>query len=309
MINPFVKYYWLVQEYISDLSIYDTPKVKYNMNMIKVRGQHNFAVDELKIATTFNEMKPTIQTINNAGNLAVNGNFISNGNGNIKGNLLIENGNINMIGKPDNAIIAHGLNKYKGPEINMNYLGRVTSGRMVLQDMMNGGGANWSRLLLSNNLVFNDRKNYFELVGGGVYPDFAALRFENDGIISLYSKSQTMDPINTTFGHLNMYRKLYITPDGKFYFYGTIYAKEIEIKTTGFPDYVFHKKYKLERLENVETYINKNKHLKGLPTAKEVSDKGIKITELNKKLVEKIEELTLYIIEQNKRIKALEDKH
>ncbi|PSL41757.1 hypothetical protein CLV51_1184, partial [Chitinophaga niastensis] len=58
----------------------------------------------------------------------------------------------------------------------------------------------------------------------------------------------------------------------------------------------------------VETFIKENKHLPEIPSAKEVEKDGLDLGEMNKKLLQKMEELTLYIIEQNKRIEQLELK-
>lgn len=60
------------------------------------------------------------------------------------------------------------------------------------------------------------------------------------------------------------------------------------------PDYVFDKGYKLRSLPELETFINLNKHLPNVPPAAEVGKKGIDLGEMNGKLLEKIEELTLY---------------
>ncbi|NJL77418.1 MAG: hypothetical protein HC892_22670 [Saprospiraceae bacterium] len=75
------------------------------------------------------------------------------------------------------------------------------------------------------------------------------------------------------------------------------------------PDYVFEKDYALPTLTEVEEYIKANKHLLGIPPAKEVEENGLYLDELSLKLLEKVEELTLYLIEQQKQLKALEVKN
>jgi hypothetical protein len=74
------------------------------------------------------------------------------------------------------------------------------------------------------------------------------------------------------------------------------------------PDYVFDKEYNLLSLKEVEQHINEKGHLPNVPSAKEVEKNGFSVGEMNKKLLEKVEELMLYTIQQEKRIKALEDK-
>jgi hypothetical protein len=70
-------------------------------------------------------------------------------------------------------------------------------------------------------------------------------------------------------------------------------------------DYVFAPEYKLAPLEEVETFIKANKHLPNVPSAEEMATNGIDVTKTSAKLMEKIEELTLYIIELNKEINKL----
>jgi hypothetical protein len=74
--------------------------------------------------------------------------------------------------------------------------------------------------------------------------------------------------------------------------------------TSDWSDYVFAKGYKLMPLDEVEKFVNKNSHLPNVPSAQEVVDNGIDVAKMDAKLLEKIEELTLYLIEQNKKIEA-----
>ncbi|MCS3798186.1 hypothetical protein [Niastella sp. OAS944] len=87
---------------------------------------------------------------------------------------------------------------------------------------------------------------------------------------------------------------------------GSIASRGIKVTTVSpFPDYVFEPTYKLRPLSNLENYINENKHLPGIPSAKEVEkDGGIELGNMNVKLLEKVEELTLYILELNKKLAA-----
>ncbi|MEP7144760.1 MAG: hypothetical protein ABI707_17890, partial [Ferruginibacter sp.] len=68
---------------------------------------------------------------------------------------------------------------------------------------------------------------------------------------------------------------------------------------------VFDDKYKLNSLDEVEKFILQNKHLPNIPSAKEVEEKGLHVGDVQKRMMEKIEELTLYIIEMKKEIAAL----
>jgi hypothetical protein len=79
---------------------------------------------------------------------------------------------------------------------------------------------------------------------------------------------------------------------------GTVKAKEVNITNTGWADHVFDPDYPLMDLRDLKRYLKKNRHLPGIPTEVEVAEQGINLGELNVRLLEKIEELTLYVIQQ-----------
>lgn len=74
------------------------------------------------------------------------------------------------------------------------------------------------------------------------------------------------------------------------------------------PDYVFDPDYDLRSLEETERFVQENRHLPGVPSAQEIKKEGLNMTEMNLILLQKIEELTLHAIAQEKRIKALESR-
>ena len=87
---------------------------------------------------------------------------------------------------------------------------------------------------------------------------------------------------------------------------GTITTKKVVVTLDGWSDFVFDEDYKLIPLDQVEEMIKKQHHLPDIPSEKEVMDQGVSVGEMQSKLLQKIEELTLYTIQQNKQIKALE---
>ncbi|MDP5202025.1 hypothetical protein [Flavobacterium sp. DG2-3] len=91
-----------------------------------------------------------------------------------------------------------------------------------------------------------------------------------------------------------------INPQNKLDVNGTIHSKEVKVDMTGWSDFVFKKNYNLPTLEEVEKHIAEKGHLENIPNEKEVLKNGINLGEMNSKLLQKIEEMTLYIIEQNK---------
>jgi len=92
------------------------------------------------------------------------------------------------------------------------------------------------------------------------------------------------------------------TPHEKLSVNGKIRAHEIKVETTSWPDYVFEEGYKVEKLEELESYIKTNKRLPEMPSAKEVAENGVQLGEMNKLLLKKVEELTLHLIEKDKQL-------
>lgn len=91
---------------------------------------------------------------------------------------------------------------------------------------------------------------------------------------------------------------------------GKIACKEVIVLITNWADFVFDKNYKLMPLKDVETYIKANKHLPNVPSANDVEiNNGIDVAKTQTVLLQKIEELTLYLIEQNKRLEAIEKEN
>jgi len=86
---------------------------------------------------------------------------------------------------------------------------------------------------------------------------------------------------------------------------GKILATEVEVVSSITADDVFEPQYKLLPLPELETYLIQNKHLPGIPSAAEIAEKGQNLGEMDDLLLRKIEELTLYILEQNKTIEWL----
>jgi len=96
-----------------------------------------------------------------------------------------------------------------------------------------------------------------------------------------------------------------LSPKEKLSINGKIRAHEIKVETANWHDYVFSKNYGLPTLQSVEKYIEQNGYLQEMPSAKEVESNGINVGEMNAKLLKKIEELTLYLIDLDKKVNKL----
>jgi hypothetical protein len=89
---------------------------------------------------------------------------------------------------------------------------------------------------------------------------------------------------------------------------GNVHAREVQVDIANWPDYVFNPVYQLMPLAQVKEFIDANHHLPEMPSDKEIAKEGIRLGEINKLLTKKIEELTLYLIEKDKKEKEQEER-
>ncbi len=98
------------------------------------------------------------------------------------------------------------------------------------------------------------------------------------------------------------------TPDYKLDVKGTIRAEEVIVET-GWSDFVFEDDYKLPTLDEVSSFIDENGHLPGVPSAAEVEANGVTLGQMNSKLLQKVEELTLYTLKQQLELEELKSQN
>jgi hypothetical protein len=88
---------------------------------------------------------------------------------------------------------------------------------------------------------------------------------------------------------------------------GKMIGEELKVQLSGnWPDYVFKPGYELKSFDGLRKFIGENNHLPNIPPAEEVEKNGIEVGDMQKRMMEKIEELTLYILELEKRLAAIE---
>ncbi len=116
-----------------------------------------------------------------------------------------------------------------------------------------------------------------------------------EGMIKSYSGIEVVDANNN--------RQFKIASDGH------VTAREIKVTLAPIPDYVFEPDYPLLTLKELDTYLKENKHLPNIPSAKEIEANGIGLGDLQVRELEKIEELTLYILQLNERLEKLEKEN
>jgi len=154
-------------------------------------------------------------------------------------------------------------------------------------------------------IVDNSTPKYF---GGGYF-----FRVHNDNVTKQYIDALIIDENgNIGIGTNPPQSKLDVA--GKSIFSDNmkvnakIEAKEIKVTLTPTADFVFEENYGLPKLKDVEKFIKENKHLPEIASAKVMEKEGVNVGEFQIKLLQKIEELTLYVIEQQKKIENLENK-
>ncbi|MFS8130877.1 MAG: hypothetical protein ACMG57_02770 [Candidatus Dojkabacteria bacterium] len=89
---------------------------------------------------------------------------------------------------------------------------------------------------------------------------------------------------------------------------GSITTRALTVTATGWPDFVFATGYKLKQLSDVEKFISDNKHLPDVPSEDQIIKNGINVADIQKTQMQKIEELTLYAIQQDKKLNNLETR-
>lgn len=135
--------------------------------------------------------------------------------------------------------------------------------------------------------------------GGSIFPG-------SDGAMNMWAPSSSINLQPTTgavtIGTYTPATGYLLSIDGK------LICEEARVQLSGsWPDYVFNEDYKLRPLDELETIIKNQKHLPNIPPAAQVEKEGIDLGGMNKKLIEKIEELTLYVIDLNKKYNELNE--
>jgi len=183
------------------------------------------------------------------------------------------------------------------------------NGKVVIQD--NGGNVGIGTSAPDRKLHVKGYAKIEPWTSGGSYAEFSSI---NGGKVQLYL-------------HDGSALKVAIRSDGTSYFNGgnvaigttnpgsyqlavegKIGAREIEVKLGAWADYVFDKDYELKPLDEVASFIQDNKHLPDVPSEKEVLENGVSLGEMNKILLQKVEELTLYMIDLKKQNDNLQEK-
>jgi len=207
-----------------------------------------------------------------------------------------------------------------------------------------GTGATSELLTLSGNINFRGQTSYLQKgdISTGVFRMYPCGNSNIGPFLEMYGPSNNDKPGTfatgsygthgeTWFTHYNTTTNSWdvqarITSDGRFLIgnvnpwtttkYG-LYVQDgilteqvkVAVKTTNdWSDFVFKPSYKLMTLNDVELFVKKNMHLPNVPSAEDVVKDGVNMAQMDAKLLEKIEELTLYILQLNRELEALQEK-
>ncbi len=204
------------------------------------------------------------------------------------------------------------------PRHKLEVSGGTKLGKSLFGTIVPSSENSWIRdtWLTSQNGLEWDQTNHIWRRGASPYNDFGGIIWEDGSTYFIRSVSgekleftneellqNSFMTINNTNGYIGVNTN---KPDSQFTVKGEIHALEVKINTEFWADFVFSKNYQLPKLSEVENFIAKYGHLQHIPSEKEVVKEGIELGEMNRLLLQKIEELMLYSIDQDKRISKLE---
>ena len=248
--------------------------------------------------------------VNNGNLLVKNGNLYMKGTANDAGDLIFQNGTSGQLARIwSNNDGNSGLFLSSGDntsDITISSDGKIGIGTWtpstkleVKGDISNSTGSGGTLTLYGNNVTRRNRV----ILGADQDGAFLKSKWNTGGTDAISfrnsagEKSMIIDKTdNVGIGTNN--------PDGwKLAVNGNIRAKEIKVETN-WSDFVFYSNYNLPTLQEVEKHIKEKGHLKDIPSAKEVEEHGVFLGDMDSKLLQKIEELTLYTIQQDKALNA-----
>ena len=134
----------------------------------------------------------------------------------------------------------------------------------------------------------------------GIHTNASFTIRETSGNLNLLTISPTGNVLIGKTSQVNTNYKLDVN--------GSARANEVVVNTTG-ADFVFDKDYELRPLEEVEKFVEQNKHLPEIESAKEMEENGLELGKMDMKLLQKIEELTLYVIDLKKEVKEMKEEN
>jgi hypothetical protein len=207
-----------------------------------------------------------------------------------------------------------GINALKGGVSNLKFFVDYSTLRVGI-----GGNATPAAKIHFNTSATNDTVKYSNASTGHGVNDGLDIRNigRNVSIVNCENNSLSFGTNNTNRMMLDSLGNLIVGSVSRksgyklFVETGILTEKvKVAVKTSAeWSDYVFDPEYKLPSIKDVETFVTENKHLPNVPNAEQMVTNGLDVAKMDAKLLEKIEELTLYIIQLNNRIEKLESEN
>ncbi|OXB15785.1 hypothetical protein [Flavobacterium reichenbachii] len=211
---------------------------------------------------------------------------------------------------PWNELATKGSNSYVGNQFINGNVGIGTSSPNSRLDLGSGYGVKEAKFLIYNDdstselsgtkcgfYMDNFTSNNLNLV----FPEASSY----PGLFTVSAKNTADDILKPYFSIVGLTGNVGIgktKPDSKLTVAGNISSREVKVTVDAGADFVFEDDYNLPSLEFVDKFIKEKKHLPEIASAKQMQEDGINLSEMNIRLLQKIEELTLYSIQQNKKI-------
>ena len=244
--------------------------------------------------------------LESSGNLMLNGagpHYIVSGNLGIGVTIPAEKIEIDGFIKSGNISFGHNAANHNGPR-NYSTIGVDNHASLLIG----------SNLFIENNAELKVAMDHGTLSGAGILIPGNGMNNQNS--IQFHTNPSGNAIAGSAFSNLRMIVTAggdvgigTTTPKEKLSVNGKIRAKEIKVELANWPDYVFEEGYQKLSLAEIEQFIKHNKHLPGVPTAKQVEQEGVELGEMNKILLKKIEELTLLLIDKDKELKREKEEN
>jgi len=253
-------------------------------------------------------------------NFTIGGDFTTNGNLNFAGNRTIAYFPASN-GQPE--IISYGIpNGKTHPIVDPCYAPNIPTTANAFQGTVYAYGVNANGAAVNSIAMgFDGSNGFIDVAGTSTVPggtrllmnyycgkDIFMCTGSNGGNVHISDAPSSSGAVYLGTTHIGTSTSNGAHPNALLTVSGEIVSQAVYVRLADWPDYVFRPTYQLPKLSEIESFYKQNQHLPEIPTEKEISEKGADLGEMNKLLLKKVEELTLYLVEQQKQIDALKNK-
>ncbi|MEP2508344.1 MAG: hypothetical protein ABJH72_03265 [Reichenbachiella sp.] len=220
--------------------------------------------------------------------------------------IIKENGNVGISGSLDVGTLVTSkldIGNYQNGSVSTQVVLRLRN------TVAENQAANWGSAIefynMSNNITVNN------LEGAKIISEASQYGWSHNLKFRVFQNNAFQNQIGIDAMTINTNGDIGIgtsTPDSKLTVAGDVHSREVKVTVNAGADFVFEDSYDLRSLEQTESFIKENKHLPEIASANDMVKGGLELGEMNIKLLQKIEEITLYLIDQNKKLEAQQAK-